>query len=362
MKNYITLTAAAAVAALTLGACSDDDVVDFRPAAEIEGLVEAENFDLDVNGYPVPSRAVFLLSDTAQRSNPSDTYEMILAMDPFNKEKIGSIHNSDDIKLESLQFPVTVTGDQNGMTFSGSVKDCGVTYTVEGTMPAADAKVKKVKAHVTCDASELPYVGMTYEVPFDESGVGFYYGIMTNAKSDAFGDPMELRDVIEEFGKRVMTSFAKNSGYTSALITFNPDLSMTVRMRKASDGLYEDIDWHFSYKPMDNGWGIGFMADPEFSSKRDNWRNIGNDLWACKRFGLTSSMGDLTVYQNKGISADECFEIGYVSEMSFLNGWSYGETDSQMAKARNFILQQMSERNIDFSVVIKLKPLSFGKE
>ena len=48
--------------------------------------------------------------------------------------------------------------------------------------------------------------------------------------------------------------------------------------------------------------------------------------------------------------------------MSFLNGWSYGETDSQMAKARNFILQQMSERNIDFSVVIKLKPKSFGKE
>ena len=63
MKNYITLTAAA-MAALTLGACSDDDVVDFRPAAEIEGLVEAEDFDLDVNGYPVPSRAVFLLSDT----------------------------------------------------------------------------------------------------------------------------------------------------------------------------------------------------------------------------------------------------------------------------------------------------------
>lgn len=361
MKNYITLTAAA-VAALTLGACSDD-VVDFRPAAEIEGLVEAENFDLDVNGYPVPSRAVFLLSDTAQRSTPSDTYEMILAMDAFHKEKIRTIDYRDDIELESLQFPVTVTGDQKGMTFSGSVTDSGVTYTVEGTMPAADAKVKKVTAHVTCDASERPYAGMTYEIPFDESGVGFYYGVMTNAKSDVFGEVMELREVIEEFGKRVMTSFAKNSGYTSALITFNPDLSMKVRMRKASDGLYEDIDGHFSYKPMDNGWGIGFMADPEFSSKRDNWRNIGDDLWACKRLGLTySALGDLTVYQNKGISADECFEIGFVSEMSFLTGWAYGQSDSQMAKARNFILQQMSEHDISFSVVIKLKPLSFGKE
>lgn len=361
MKNYITLTAAA-MAALTLGACSDTDVVDFRPAGEIEGLVEAENFDLDVNGYPVPSRAVFLLSDTAQRSNPSDTYEMILAMDAFNKEKILHMDHYDYLELESLQFPVTVTGDQSGMTFSGSVSDCGVTYTIEGTMPAAGSTSKKVKAHVTCDASALPYAGMTYELSFDESGVGFYYGIMTNAKSDAFGEPMELREVIEKFGKRVITSFAENSGYNSALITFNPDLSMKVMMRKNSDGLYEEIDGHFSYKPMVNGGYIGFRADPEFSSKRDRWRNIGDDLWACKRTGLTSGMGDLAVYDFGILTADGTMELKYVSPMSYLNGWAYGEGKSPMALARSFIVNEVLEHDVTFDVCLKGKPISFGKE
>lgn len=361
MKNYITLTAAAMVA-LTLGACSDDDVVDFRPAADIEGLVEAENFDLDVNGYPVPSRAVFLLSDTAQRSNPSDTYEMILAMDPFNKEKILHMDHYDYLELESLQFPVTVTGDRNGMTFSGAVTDCGVTYTIEGTMPAAGSTSEKVKVHVACDASALPYAGKTYEIAFDEGAPDFRYGTMTSARSDAFGDSMELKDVIEKFGRTVITTFAENSGYTSALITFNPDLSMKVRMRRASDGLYEDIEGHFSYKPMGNGGYMGFMADPGFSQKRDIWRNIGGDLLACRRTGLTSSMGDLTVYDFGIQPADGTMELKHLSSMSYLNGWAYGESKSPMALARGFIVNEVLEHDVTFDVCLNGKPLSFGEE
>lgn len=362
MKNYITLTAAA-IAALTFGACSDDDVVDFRPAAEIEGLVEAENFDLDVNGYPVPSRAVFLLSDTAQRSNPSDTYEMILAMDAFNKEKIRVIDKYADIDLESLQFPVTVTGDQNGMTFSGSVSDCGVTYTVEGTMPAADARVKKVKAHVTCDASELPYVGMTYEIPLDGSGIDCYVGIIPGEKTDFFGKELAFDELVEEFYKRIINSYAQNSGYNSALITFNPDLSMKVMMRKNSDGLYEEIDGHFSYKPMVNGGYIGLMADPEFSLKQKKWLSIDNDLLAARRFGLGySTLGDQVIYEFLFSKSDGIIELRNVSSMSFLNGWCFGDTDTPMCNAHNYIASQVRNNDNTFiSVGMTMKALSASR-
>lgn len=362
MKNYITLTAAA-IAALTFGACSDDDVVDFRPAAEIEGLVEAENFDLDVNGYPVPSRAVFLLSDTAQRSNPSDTYEMILAMDAFNKEKIRVIDKYADIELESLRFPVTVTGDQNGMTFSGSVSDCGVTYTVEGTMPVASSTSKKVKAHVTCDASALPYAGMTYEIPLDGSGINCYVGVIPGEKTDFFGKDMAFDELVEEFYKRIINSYSQNSGYNSALITFNPDLTMKVMMRKNSDGLYEEIEGHFSYKPMGTGY-IGFMADPDFSLKQEKWLSIGNDLLAAQRFGVRyPTLGNQVIYEFIFSKSDGIIELRNVSSMSFLNGWCFGDSDTPMCNAHNYIASQVRNNDNTFiSVGMTMKPLAFGKE
>lgn len=361
MKNYITLTAAA-IAALTFGACSDDDVVDFRPAAEIEGLVEAENFDLDVNGYPVPSRAVFLLSDTAQRSTPSDTYEMILAMDAFNKEKIRVIDKYADIELESLRFPVTVTGDQNGMTFSGSVSDCGVTYTVEGTMPAASSTSKKVKAHVTCDASALPYAGMTCEIPLDGSGIDCYVGIIPGEKTDFFGKELAFDELVEEFYKRIINSYAQNSGYNSALITFNPDLSMKVMMRKDSDGLYEEIEGHFSYKPVGTGY-IGFMADPDFSLKQEKWLSIDNDLLAARRFGLGySTLGNQIIYEFMFSNSDGTIGLRNVSSMSFLNGWCFGDSDTPMCNAHNYIASQVRNNDNTFiSVGMTMKALSASR-
>lgn len=344
--NVITVVM---VSMLLLCGCSNDEQVPPVEAAQLNGVIPRDQLTFTLNGKPAEDYVGFMFEDNQQLPETAYDYDMNL--------KIGSVYDFEvsniwqlysiprpmpllDIKYDLI--PVKLKGDSENMTFEGELLTPHICYTVTGRIENPTSSTRR-HVYVNLERSlreKIEIIG-TYEFNFDESSMyQSCSNIIPPDSIDVFGKKLSFSECCDEFRNRSLKAFVKNSGYTGARITFNPDLSMEVYLRDANSKKYYRMDGDFSYWIKDDY--IIFTCLKSDAKKMEEWREICDDLYPKYPEMLSYANTSSYIFRLSSHLFNKKLKFEHLNEYCFLSTYlpyplTYDDVPSDIFWAHNFL-------------------------
>lgn len=295
---------------------------------EVEGEYSGVLSSVTING--VPSNA----PRTIVKLPGSGTTAASLAFDGDMFVQSNSIYyfevNADNSL--SQQIPVTTVmahGTPENVIFSGAYpKPDGNSIKIDGRFETFDMGGKRRLAmEVTHDLSGVPFVGHTYIIEFNSTGIYPNVDLMPSVTyTDAAGNTQSAREVLEWFFREMTSAVNSGTGYDAARITFRPDMTLDVSYRRALTGTF--VASEYSHRYFVNDGEIFFIA-PEGHvralRKAAHFDGISPATFLWYNLGVSDNAGSYRVMAvNYTVNQDNSLTLRTIHgrvHLSFLSGW-----------------------------------------
>lgn len=313
--------------AATLASCGSSDAPRIA-LNEVEGEYSGTLSSITING--VPSNA----PRTIVKLPGSGTTAATLAFDGDMFVQSNSIYyfevNADNSL--SQQIPVATVmahGTPATVTFSGSYpKPDGNSIQIDGRFETLDMGGKRrLVMEVTHDLSGVPFVGRTYLIEFNSTGIYPNVDLMPSVTyNDETGENLSARDILEWFFKEMTAAVTTATGYDAAKITFRPDMTLDISYRRKTTGDF--VAASYTHRYFVNDGEIFFIA-PEGHVRTlrqaAHFDGISPNQYLWYNLGISDNAGSYKVMAvNYTVNSDSSLTFKMIhgkEHLCFLNGW-----------------------------------------